>query len=68
MKSSGWQITARFAGVGAIIFGLASLLHDNKPSALDTGWALAALLGGIVFIGAAEWESRQGAPSPPPPT
>ncbi|MGH2730875.1 MAG: hypothetical protein ACRDJI_09750 [Actinomycetota bacterium] len=65
MKTTGWLITARFAGAGAIIFGLASLLNDDKPSALDTGWALAALLGGIMFIGLAEWESRQG-PAPPP--
>jgi hypothetical protein len=65
MKTTGWLITARFAGVGAIIFGLASLIHDEFPSALDTGWALAALLGGIVFIAVAEWEARQG-PAPPP--
>ena len=64
MKATGWLITARFAGAAAIVLGVASLLNDDKASALDTGWALAALVGGIVFIAAAEWEARQGAPPP----
>jgi hypothetical protein len=71
MKTTGWLITARFAGVGAILFGLASLINDDYASALDTGWAVLALLGGVAFVAVAEWEARQASPGaarPPPQT
>jgi hypothetical protein len=66
MKATGWLITARFVGAAAIIFGLASLVLDEYASALDTGWALVALAGGIVFVAVAEWEARKEVPPSPP--
>ena len=66
MKTTGWLITARLAGAAAAVFGVASLVLDNYASALDTGWAWATLLGSLVFVAVAEWESRKEVALPPP--
>lgn len=62
-RTPGWRIPAWTAGGAAAVLGLSSLLFD-RLSALDTGWAVVALVGGPVFIAAAEWVARR--PAPPP--
>jgi hypothetical protein len=58
-KFSGWKISARCAGAGLALYGLIATVYPHRAGAEGTGWGLAALLGGLLFIGAAEWEARR---------
>ena len=53
-RFSGWT-----AGVALAVLGGISVAYQGYPSALDATWGWAALVGGIVFIGAAEWEASR---------
>jgi hypothetical protein len=66
LKFSGWRITAWCAGAGAFFYGLASAVFAQfpgtsvpYPGSKGTGWGLAAIVGGLLFIAAAEWEARR---------
>jgi hypothetical protein len=62
-KFRGWRISAWSAGVAAFLYGLISVVYPHKAGSEGTGWGLIALFGGLVFIAAAEWEARRGAPA-----
>jgi hypothetical protein len=47
------------AGVALAVLGAGSLALGTYASALDTPRAWAALVGGVVFVGVAEWEARR---------
>jgi len=53
-RSSAWS-----AGIGLAIAGGASLALSDYASALGSTWAAIALVGGLAFVGAAEWEARR---------
>jgi hypothetical protein len=53
-RPSGWC-----AGVALAVLGGASVALGDYPSALDTPWAWAALVGALVFLAMLEWESRR---------
>jgi hypothetical protein len=53
-RSSAWS-----AGVSLVVLGGISLAYQGNPSALDAPWGWAALVGGIAFVGAAEWEAAR---------
>lgn len=54
LRPSAWT-----AGLALAVLGGASLLLPSYASALDSPWAWAALAGGVVFVAAAEWETRR---------
>jgi len=63
----GWRITAWCAGLGAVVYGLASLVFDRfpgtsipYPGSEGAAWGVVAMVGGVVFIAAAEWQRRTG--------
>jgi hypothetical protein len=58
-----FRFSAWSAGVSLAVLGGISLAYLGNPSALDAPWGWAALVGGVAFVGAAEWEaarSRRG--------
>jgi hypothetical protein len=64
----GWRLTAWCAGVGVGVFGLASIVFREIPGTTvpyagseGVFWGTVALIGGAVFVAAAEWEARRGA-------
>jgi hypothetical protein len=58
-RTRGWRIPAWSAGAAAIVFGLASVIFPGHPGAQGRGWGIVAVAGGVLFIGAAEWEARR---------
>ena len=54
-----FRMSAWSAGIGLAIVGGASLVLSDYASALRSPWAAIALVGGIVFVVAAEWEARR---------
>jgi uncharacterized membrane protein (UPF0136 family) len=46
------------------VLGVASLALQGYASALDPGWAWAALAGSLVFVVVTEWERRRASASP----
>ena len=62
-KFRGWRITAFSAGAAAFAYGLASAIYPHHAGAEGTGWAWVAMVGGVAFIAAAEWEARRTQPA-----
>jgi hypothetical protein len=72
LKFRGWRISAWCAGAGAFVYGLASVVFAKFPGtntayagSKGVGWGVVAMAGGVLFIGAAEWEARRTAPAQP---
>lgn len=61
LRPAAHRLSAWSAGVALAVLGGASLALKNHASALDTPWAWAALVGSLVFLVVAEWESRRAA-------
>ena len=59
LKFRGWAITAWSAAGAVALYGLASVVYPRYPGAEGTGWGIAAIVGGLVFAGVAEWERRR---------
>jgi hypothetical protein len=59
LKLPGWRITAWSAGSALFLYGLISLVYPQLPGAEGTGWAWAAISGGVLFGAAAAWEGRR---------
>ncbi len=53
-RPDGWRLTAWVAGLLPVLLGVTSLLYPDAASSLDSGWALAAIAWGTVFVAAAE--------------
>ncbi len=54
LRAEGWRLTAWIAGILPAVVGASSLLYPNATSSLDVGWALAAIVWGVVFVAVAE--------------
>lgn len=67
LGTPGWRIPAWSAGAAGVVYGVASLVYPRYPGAEGTGWGIAALLYGLVFIAAAEWEARRRPATPAAP-
>jgi hypothetical protein len=70
-RMPGWRITAWCAGLGAAVYGLASIVFHRFPGSSvpypgseGIGWGLVAIIGGVAFVVAAEWESARQRPTP----
>jgi hypothetical protein len=68
LKLPGWRISAWSAGAGAFFYGLASAVFATFPGSSvpypgseGVSWGLVGILGGLMFIAAAEWEARRSA-------
>jgi hypothetical protein len=57
-----FRFSAWSAGVSLAVLGGISLAYQGNPSALDAPWGWAALVGGIAFVGAAEWTAARSTP------
>jgi hypothetical protein len=62
----GWRLTAWCAGLGAAVYGLASIVFSRfpgtqvpYPGSEGVGWGLVAVLGGLAFVAVAEREARR---------
>ena len=54
LRPDGWRLTAWITGVLPAVVGASSLLYPDATSSLDVGWALAAIVWGVVFVAVAE--------------
>lgn len=61
LKTSGWIIPARTAGIAALILGGISLAVPGEVGALEPWWAAATMLWGATFIVVAQLEARANA-------
>jgi hypothetical protein len=66
LRPVAFPLSAWCAGVALAVLGGASLLLPDRPSALETPWAWAALVGAIAFLAAANWETRRVGPPTAP--
>lgn len=59
LGARGACLAAWSAGLGAVAYGLASLLYAGEASAASQSWAIAAIVGGALFVAVAEWDARR---------
>jgi hypothetical protein len=59
MRPATYRLSAWSAGVALAVLGGASLALPGYASAVNTGWAWAALAGSVVLVGVTEWERRR---------
>jgi hypothetical protein len=59
LRPAAYRLAAWCGGVALAVLGAGSLALGTYASALDAPWAWAALVGGGVFVGVAEWEARR---------
>ena len=54
LRGAGWRVPAWSAGILAVLFGAASLLLPAQASSVGATWGIAAVIWGVLFVGAAE--------------
>ena len=59
IRPAGWRAVAGVAGLLPFALGLSSLAFPDVSSALAAEWAVAAMVWGLAFIGAAEVRGRR---------
>lgn len=59
VKTRGWRIPAWAAGLGAAVWGLASVVFPRYPGAEGATWGALAIVSGAALIGVSEWEARR---------
>ena len=59
LRTGGYRVAAWTTGLAAIVFGIASAVYRHAASSPARRWGAAAVIGGIVFILAAEWDRRR---------
>jgi hypothetical protein len=59
LRMPGWLVPARCAGLGAVIFGVASLVFPDSAGSVGKTWGLELILGGAVYLGLAQLEARR---------
>jgi hypothetical protein len=65
LRMNGWRFTAWCAGLGAVVYGVASIVFHRfpgttvaYPASEGVGWGVVAVAAGLAFIALAEWEAR----------
>lgn len=61
LRAPGWRVAALFTAGAALVLGASSLAFPDHASALDAGWAWAAVAGASGFAAVAEWAARRPA-------
>ena len=71
IRFRGWRTTAWSAGLGVVVYGLASIVFRHfpgtnvpYPGSEGLGWGLLAVIGGAAFIGVAEWKELRARRAP----
>lgn len=64
LRTRGFRLVAWTTGTGTVIFGAASALLPEQASSPGVAWGTAAMLGGILFVAVAEFETRRESPNP----
>jgi hypothetical protein len=65
LRTRGWRLVAWTAGIGAMVFGTASILLPQQASSPGVAWGTLILIGGALFIAVAEAENaRNQQPAP----
>lgn len=57
-RLAGWRLTAAVAGSLPVLLGVVSLFYPANDSSLARGWAVAAIVWGIVFFGVATFTRK----------
>jgi hypothetical protein len=65
LRTTGWTIPARTAGIAAILLGTTSLALPGEIGGLEPRWAVATLLWGAAFIIGATLEARRSVDDAP---
>lgn len=65
-RAAGWRQAGWLVGLGGVLVAIVSLRFDNKVGALDSMWAIALLIGSVLFIAAVEFERRSSGAAPRP--
>jgi hypothetical protein len=65
LRIEGWRLTAWCAGLGAAVYGVASIVFHRfpgttfrYPASEGVGWGLVAVAAGLAFIALSEREAR----------
>lgn len=58
-RPAGWRLTAWITGLLPTLLGLTSMIYPNAASSLERAWAVASIVWGILFVGAAEFIGRR---------
>jgi len=64
LRPTGLRLAGWMAGIALAVLGAASVALGQHASALPAPWGWAALLGGVAFLAAGEWEARRQALAP----
>jgi hypothetical protein len=66
LRLRGWRITAWSAGLGAAVYGLASIVFARfpgtsipYPGSVGDWWGSLAMVGGLAFVALGEWEAKR---------
>jgi hypothetical protein len=59
LRSRGYRIAAWTTGLAGAVFGIASAVYRHAPSSVARRWGAVAVIGGILFSAAAEWDHRR---------
>jgi hypothetical protein len=57
-RPHGWRLPAACAGIGLAVMGAASIVFSHHAASFGSGWGMGALVGGTVFVLAAEHQHR----------
>jgi hypothetical protein len=61
LRTRGWRLVAWTAGIGAMVFGTASIVLPDQASSPGAVWGTLVLIGGALFIAVTEVEARRPA-------
>ena len=58
LRTRGWRIVAWLVGAAAVVFGLSGIVFPDNLSSIGPAWGGIAVVGGVLFVGVAEWVGR----------
>jgi hypothetical protein len=62
LRTRGWRLVAWTAGIGTMVFGVASVLLPEQASSPGVAWGAVVMVGGALFTAVAEIEARRETP------
>ena len=64
LGARGSRVPAWTSGVGAVVLGGISIVAPSDASSLGVDWGTVAIAGGMIVLGATEWQRRRSHPQP----